>query len=471
MSNRHRRRRCIAARDPRILGDVGKGGASRVQGQRFGGHRRRKLIGGCAAVLAILCGASTLAQAEDVKGKWYFGGNISFLSTTDYIRSNAAIFIGDPGDDGIPFTGDPNEAPGCTAGGSQGAGSVWCDPRPDDQLGREGTIEETFRLEVSAGFGLTSWLSLQLDASYFTGDVGPVDFFVRDAFPVDTDGIPPITLTRFADREVTTVITAGEITEIPVSLSAIARFRKDSPLNPYVGIGLGRIFTDAETASDVDDLNARLSALRIKGIQNEVGGNLVDPADQPLGVEGRIPMSFPLTYDVEDAWEWHVSAGLEWFQSERFSLIFDAKYMFADSEVRLDLNGEDQVDFTIFSEKLFRPDGSLQSFSSDPSDAFNTPCSAAGRGPLGEYAGGCHPDDNPLPNARVDPDHPRTGRMCPAVGDFDWDGHSDDHCYNKQTVAPSPIRQTRDPSGIAVIQGGSIDLTGLSVAIGVRWHF
>ena len=408
--------------------------------------------------------AVPLAQAEDIKGKWYFGGNLSFLSTTDYIRSNSAILIGPLGDDGIPFTGDPNEAPGCTTGAQQG--TVFCDPRPDDLLGRETTIEETFRIELTAGFGLTSWLSIQLDTSYFQGDVSPVDVYTRDVILVDPNPDPPFEPTVFKDRDVSEPINAGEITEIPVTLSAVARFRKDSPLNPYINVGVGRIFTDVETSGDVDALNARLNKLRIRGISNEFNEDLVRPQDAPLKPTGDVPMTFPLTFDVEDAWEWHVGAGLEWFQSEKFSLIFDARYTFADSDVVLDLNSADQVDFTIFSEQLFRPDGSVQFFSSTP-QAPNTLCSDAGRGPQGQYAIGCDPNSNPTPTTRVDPDGPAG---CPMVGDFDFDGHNDDFCYNAANVGASR-RGARSPDGIVVVQGGTIDLTGLSVAVGVRWHF
>src|SRR5262249_10337033 len=100
------------------------------------------------------------AHAEDLKGKWYFGGNLSFLSTTDSIRSNAGIIIGSLGDDGIPFTGDPNEDEGCVA--FSNSNRPFCDPRPDDLLAREASVEETFKYDLTAGFGVTSWLNLQL---------------------------------------------------------------------------------------------------------------------------------------------------------------------------------------------------------------------------------------------------------------------------------------------------------------------
>src|SRR5262249_20192393 len=125
------------------------------------------------------------AHAEDLEGRWYAGGHLSFLSTTDGIRSNAEIILGPFGDDGVPFTGDPNEQLNCSLS------VTFCDPRPNDLLGRESSIEETFAYDLTAGFGFTKRLSLQLDAAYFKGDVGPVQVFLSDHFPVATNPVDP----------------------------------------------------------------------------------------------------------------------------------------------------------------------------------------------------------------------------------------------------------------------------------------
>src|SRR5262245_22900130 len=355
------------------------------------GFRRSLLLGIAVAFVALA--ATSPSHAEDVKGKWYFGARLGFLSTTDDIRSNASIIIGPLGDDGIPFTGDPNEEQDCTENSS----NTFCDPRPDDLLSRETAIEETFKLDLDAGFGMTSWLSLQLDASYFKGDVGPIDTYLKDHFPCDNSAVPgncvsenAATLSGFKDREKVIPVQAGTITEIPVSLTAIVRFRKDSPLNPYIGVGFGMIFADMDVSSDVAELNDRMNALHITGMANEFNDNITNPKDQSLASSGKIPFRNELKVEVNNAFEWHLAAGAEYFWNDKFSVVFDARYIFADEYLYMNLGGEDQIDVLHYTEEVYRPDGTTRYFVNQ-AQGPNTLCADV------DYQGiGCDPYRRPV---------------------------------------------------------------------------
>jgi hypothetical protein len=52
---------------------------------------------------------------------------------------------------------------------------VFFDPRPDDTLSRETTLEEGFQFDLNASYGVTPWFSLQLDASDRLSLEVPVD--------------------------------------------------------------------------------------------------------------------------------------------------------------------------------------------------------------------------------------------------------------------------------------------------------
>jgi hypothetical protein len=422
-----------------------------------------RLGGWLALAIGCILAMTSPAHAEDLKNRWYFGGNISFLSTTDDIRSNSAIIIGDPGDDGIPFTGDPNEDQGCLDSSIGGSGP-FCDPRPDDLLSRETSIEETFKLELNAGYGLTSWLSLQFDASYFKGDVGPIDAFVRQPFLGTNIPDTPPAFVGLDERVIS--VQAGKITEIPVALSGVIRFRKDSPLNPYLMVGAGMIFAEMDVSSDVAELNARLGQDRIKGVFNETNGDILPTEFAAVKIDGRVPFQWPVTVNVDDAFEWHLGAGAEYFFNDKLSFVFDARYMFADQGVEISLAGEDQVNFLIFSENLFRPDGSVRFFVNTGS-APNTLCTDAEvTDPNGVVTRGSNCAANDPPDKRV---------TCgvPAVGDFDNSGAvpgDPDICYNNNLYA-SPTAGSNRPEGLVVVQGGKIDLSGLSVAVGMRFHW
>ncbi|HKY33418.1 MAG TPA: outer membrane beta-barrel protein [Candidatus Polarisedimenticolia bacterium] len=412
-------------------------------------------------IFAVAVFSGTGAMAEDLKGRWYFGGNLSFLSTTDDIRSNASIIIGPLGDDGIPFTGDMNEEQGCTSASA----NTFCDPRPDDLLARETAIEETFKIDGTVGYGMTSWLSLQFDVSYFKGDVGPVDVFYRSTFP--QAGITGLNVT-VGNRDNVVPVQAGEITEIPVSLSGIIRFRKDSPLNPYVGVGAGMIFAQMDVSEDVFAANRRFGAMRIIGATNEFSDDITPPSQGALKADGRVPFQWPITVNVDDAFEWHLTGGAEYFINDRFSMVFDARYTFADQSIEINLAGENQVDIATFPEELFRADGSVKYFRGPATGAPNTLCSDAfvegdpNTTADDKFGVGCNASSGP--SARV------TCNPGPSP-DLDNSGvvpMDPDVCYN--TVIFNGARSPA-PRGDVVVQGGRIDLTGFSVAVGLRVHF
>jgi outer membrane protein with beta-barrel domain len=412
-----------------------------------------------AMVSLLLLAVTGPARAEDLKSRWYFGGNLSFLSTTDDIRSNAGIIIGPFGDDGIPFTGDPNEEQGCTGAATH----VFCDPRPDDLLARADSVEETFKYDLTAGYGLTSWLSLQLDASYFRGDVGPVDVFLRDSIPAASTS-DPTALNTVRRNEFVIPTQAGRLTEIPVSLTGIVRFRKDSPLNPYIGLGGGMIFSQMDRSPDVDRLNIRLTKMRIQDIRNELDDSIVTSSVGNLTADGRVPFTYPLAVNVQDAFEWHLIGGAEYFFNDRFSVVFDARYAFVDKAINLDMRGQDQINLAIFSEGLFRSNGSTKIFNST-GQAPNPLCSDSPNAPIkGASQNGCPVNPPAAQRVTCDPG---------AVGDFDGDGNQGgtggpDFCYNAQIYTGTGLD---GPRGYVVVQGGKIDLSGFSVAVGMRFHF
>ncbi|MGH9869288.1 MAG: outer membrane beta-barrel protein [Candidatus Polarisedimenticolia bacterium] len=435
---------------------------------------RKSLLvtGGLLAGLVL----ASPARAEDLKNKWYLGGNISFLSTMDDVRSNSNIIVGNFGDDGIPFTGDPNEDQGCTSQDLNETAGPFCDPRPDDLLGRESTIEETFRLEVTAGYGLSSWLSLQFDASYFQGDVGPVDAFVRQAFLGSNIGSQAV---GFAALQETVIpVQAGEITEIPISLSGVIRFRKDSPLNPYLMFGGGIIFAEMDVDDEVAALNQRLAGAHIRGARSEWNNDITPDGFAEERAAGTVPFQWPVNVNVEDALEWHIGAGAEYFFNDRFSMVFDARYMFADQSVNITVGSHDQVDLVIFSEHMFREDGTTKFFGSGTGQAPNTLCEDSivrrADGTILRVGKGCDPAGDDPPGRRVscnhnDPTDPPGGRP----GDFDNSGSvpgDADICYDRNVFVASNAG-VDGPDGIFVVQGGKIDLDGLTVALGFRVHW
>ena len=154
-------------------------------------------------ILFLVAAALTLAFCAEVEaaGRWYFQGGVSYSSTSDEIGSNAAIIYTQQfGDDGIPFTGDPNERTTCALnrGYLYPEQDPFCDPRPDDLLARAPSIEDTFGLSVAAGFLVTPRFAIQLDAGWVEADAADLrdtadrwDTYLSPPTP-GVDGLPAI---------------------------------------------------------------------------------------------------------------------------------------------------------------------------------------------------------------------------------------------------------------------------------------
>src|SRR5215471_10010289 len=117
-----------------------------------------------AALAAGLLLASSQLRAEDTRKKWQIGGGISYWSTIDDIRSNSTTAY-------APV--DPSQAGTLPA-------IIFTDPRPDANELNQPTIQDGWKVDFNASFGVTRWFSLQLGASYYKGPVGNIEFYSED---------------------------------------------------------------------------------------------------------------------------------------------------------------------------------------------------------------------------------------------------------------------------------------------------
>ncbi len=435
----------------------------------------RPLTRARALLVPFLCGVVYAAAvhpglAEESRRRWYLGGSVAYQEMTQEFRSNAGIVESRArGDDGIPGTGDPNELNNCSLTPAFNQ-TVFCDPRPDDQVGREYGIGNPWKVELTAGVMLSRYFSLQIDASRVTETVDPVDLYMHEAYPtLDRLGFPR---TALVDAESTTQYQVGDLRQTAVGLTGIVRLRPTSTLRPYFGAGFGRVSVDLDTSDEVDQLNALLASKRIRAIGNEWGIDITGPQDNANNQSaGRVPFVNPLTVTADDALEWHLTGGLEYVINDRLSLSFDARYTFVDREIVLDFSGQDQIDLLVWPKEMFRPDGSLM-FYFEGQHPLHPWCSDSGY-----YAYGCW-NVNKL-TTRVDPTGdrppaptdptgpPRHGVSCPAMADFNDDGIVD-------VCLPSTISSPQGfvgANGIYVAQGGSIGLNSFTMSVGLRVKF
>ena len=378
-------------------------------GRSGNAHMHLRVVG-LFCLTVVLSAAITLVIAGKTRGRWYIGGAVAFHSTEDAIRNNASL---------------------------EG------DPRPANFASRETTIDDGVAYGLSVGYGVTSWFSLELDVGYFQGSVGSIDAYLEyDSLP--TPGISnPNLYTRIGSRETSIPVNAGELTELPVTLSGYFRFRTDRQLNPYIGGGVGIVYTQFDVSGELPALQSRLESLHITNVKNELGVTIRPEEFKHLGVHGEIPFIWPVQIDIEDGFQFHISAGMEYFFGDRMSLIADLRYQSTKSKLSITFAGEDQLNLAIFPEELFREDGSLLLFN-DRSLA-------------------------PNPHIDNDPNNPIVDCDTNTIGDFDNDGQ-DDVCFAGERTTPQG-RLVIDPRGTFVVQGGEIDLSGYKISLGLRLYF
>lgn len=328
-----------------------------------------------AALALSLLFVSSKVGAEDTRKKWQIGGGISYWSTIDDIRSNSTTAYA-PGGGNLPSI-------------------TYSDPRPDANELNQPTIQDGWKLDFNASFGITRWFALEIGASYFQGPVGNIEFYTEDrhlainltpTLQDPADGSANCSnpngpnfvadcraMSGSSDPAIVVkngFLPVGELTEVPVQLSGIVRFRPESPFDPYVGAGIGYIFTGLDTSqSDIgtpvtlstssiagdnrqvvmrnfDDVQGYTDSLVARVIQSGVRGTQTYPrtlADiAEIEAFGGTPIT-ALTATVDSAPEFHLMGGVDYYFTNHFSLYIDGRYTWAQSKVEVRIDGQNQV--------------------------------------------------------------------------------------------------------------------------------
>ena len=291
------------------------------------------------------------AFAEDTKGKWQFGFGLSYMSTVDYIRSNADVAIaervvGEGGDSGLPSVTSVDE-------------------RPDANILNEPSIRDDFKLDFSASYGLTRWLALEAAVSYLEAPVGNIEYYRRNVHQGlqgngASSGVSQCgpSLGRLCwdyqpnapdEIKINAFLPVGELREIPIQLSGIIRFRPESPLDPYIGAGAGYIMTKLTTSSQFDEASDTLSALTVSTASEGefTVNNRCNREGYPIGqgCNGFTPL--PLKAEIRDAWEWHAVGGVDYYATDHFSVYVDARYVWTSGALDIRTDRAHQVRFAV----------------------------------------------------------------------------------------------------------------------------
>jgi hypothetical protein len=355
------------------------------------------------------------AAAEDVEKKFRVSLAVGSYDTQDEVASPAAneLRLLDPVSDTLLISLD--------------------DPRDDSATFNSLSIRPATRVTLAAQYALTKVFLIEGSIGYQEGDVGNIE--VQAEFPrVFTPLEREFVFTPF-------LIPAGELTETPIQISGMARFRPRGKRNPYLGAGIGYIVVGFDPSPELNELSRRLD--------DSVGG----PAPLVVSLDGGVNIVEEglelgdltgAAVDARDSFEWHLLGGAELSFKKKWSVFLDLRYVFASRTMRFGFNGADSVGVAVPQlTDDFQPGAPLPS----------------GFGPFLITSGGL-----------VD-----GGSLQPEVGSS-FNPDTDDPT---EFCAESPgqcefvvgAQDGQLDTGLYYVQGGEIKYGGASLQVGIRYTF
>src|SRR5437867_6125397 len=279
--------------------------------------------------LALLAGVATMAspaRAQETKGKFRFTIHGNYIEVSDEIRSNAANQTTEI---------DP----------TTGALVFLSDPRDDRAEGKAATIPDGPAYGFTVDYGLLRWKwgELLVEGNYnrFESEIKDLEvsgeFFLGDP---DHPEINPLaypnikndpTLPRFK----TFPTKGGSLSWHNPQIGAKIRFRPTKAFAPYIGAGVGYYFVDFKQSSDVEELSANLQV-------SSGSYTVYDPRTFQTSFIVRRSGFRPVVVDAPDAFEYHLTGGVEYFFKKRYTIFLESRFAFTNGKVRITTDGREE---------------------------------------------------------------------------------------------------------------------------------
>ncbi len=270
-------------------------------------------------VIALVSVLAFPAMAEDVEKKWRVSFSTGFFNAYDSIESNSAnrLILRDPRTfEFLQSFTDPRDE-------SSAFGALDAQPALLGTASVQYAVTKTFMLEGSIG--------------YQVGDIGDIELSAQftGLLPV-ADEIP----FRFE----TFRIEAGEMTRIPIQISALARMRPRAKFNPYFGGGIGYSIIGFDSTDEFNELSRNMDGAI--GIQQRVTES-TNGAPTLSDVLGSDQDLLGADVDARDSFEWHLTAGAEFTIKPNWSLFLDLRWVDASREIGIGFNGSDSLGIAV----------------------------------------------------------------------------------------------------------------------------
>jgi hypothetical protein len=359
------------------------------------------------AVATFLACAAGSVRAEEVHKKFRVGLLVGSYNTKDKAPSQAGnvLILTDAQNRFISFLEDP---------------------RNDSGVFNDLTIQTAPRATLTLSYAFTRRVLLEGSVGYQKGDVGNVEIQAVFEGMSRADPFDPFPFQIF-------VLPAGEMTQIPVQLTALVRFRPKSVFNPYLGLGVGYTFVGFDPSPELDELSRRMDAS--VGGQARIGGGVFQTINSATTFTDLAGASV----DARDTFEWHGVGGVEYTFRKKWSAVAEIRHVRASRRFHLGFNGSSELGISIPSARVPEFD----------------PVAVATYGPVQIDEGGLVDGGRLVPG----PNAPSgfTPDRCPAEPQF---------CVFKVGDLDGKL----DP-GLYYVQGGPVKYGGFSFQVGVRYTF
>jgi opacity protein-like surface antigen len=369
---------------------------------------------GIVAAMFLLLVPVGAARAEDVERRLRLSFAVGGYDTQDDIPSDAANILTIIRPDGEFF-------------------AQYEDPRSDNaQLGTLG-IKPALRWSLGAQYAFTKLFLVEGSIGYQKGDVGEIEVQGQFAGDIWDTRREPYNFHSYRQP-------GGEMTQVPIQLTGMMRFRPKATFNPYAGLGIGYTFVGFTPSQELDELSKNL---------DEATGSFSAQFPSPGGFGSAGPAE-PLTgavVEAPDTFEWHAAGGFEWTVKKKWAIFVDLRYIFASSQFRLGFNGGESLGVSV-------PNGEKDQDSPEANTVYGTYDV-----PAGLLDVGCL-----VPIAAT------TTQPCAAPGQplaCNPNAASDQPDACKLQFTPDGQKDR----GLYYVKGGSIKYGGPNLQIGVRYTF
>ncbi len=364
----------------------------------------RRVLG--AVLASVVAAWATAAHAVDVEKKLRIGLEVGGYDTQNEIASDSANAL----------TWLENNEPV----------AVFLDPREDATSFGSLKIEPTPRAVLTLQYAVTKMFVLEAAVGYQKGDVGDVEIQAQ----FNGVDIPQTRDFLFSVYR----IPAGKMEQVPLQLTAMARFRPRANFNPFIGAGVGYTFVGFEPSADLDLLSQRMDASTGGFAPLTVSGARFSPPTTIRDLSGA-------TVRAPDTFEWHVTGGAEYSFSRKWAAFLDVRYQFASRDFRLQFDGRDGLGVGV-------PDVALE---------FNDPRADISRyGAIQIASGGL------VDGGRLAPDNPQN---------IPEDQYAAYCAANPGECSFEFVPDGQVDAGYYYVQGGSLRYGGFVFSVGVRYTF